>query len=235
MITSKDLSLISDEQLISDLEVLSIRENETTVEILLHLWEVEKRKLYLEVGFSSLFSYCVQGRLCYSEPAANRRICSARAVGQFPELVPLLLEKELTLSTLSLASGILSADNKEEVIAGIRGKTRRQVEEFLAGYRPRKEIREMIKPVAVRKAVSKIEAVSAPLFNIPQESHGSFSSECARENSEKEREVQEQRYEIRFSFDAEAFGKLEEAKSLLSGKYPKGARLGEVSSYGFTG
>jgi hypothetical protein len=112
-------------------------------------------------GFASLFSYCVQGRLCYSEPAANRRICSARAVGQFPELVPLLLEKELTLSTLSLASGILSADNKEEVIAGIRGKTRRQVEEFLAGYRPRKEIREMIKPVAVRKAASKSEAVQS--------------------------------------------------------------------------
>ena len=228
MITSKDLSLISDEQLISNLETLSIRENETTVEILLHLWEVEKRKLYLEAGFSSLFSYCVQGRLCYSEPAANRRICSARALSQFPELVSLLLGKELSLSTLCLASGILTAENKEEVIAGIRGKTRRQVEEFLAGYRPKTEIRERVKPVAVIKAASKRAVASTPLFDIPQEPHGSFSGECAKKRSETECEVQEQRYELRFSFNAEAFGKLEEAKSLLSGKYPKGVRLEDV-------
>jgi len=41
-------------------------------------------------------------------------------------------------------------------------------------------------------------------------------------------EIQEQRYELRFSVDAELFARLEEAKSLLSGKYPKGVKLEDV-------
>ena len=126
MITNyQTITTLSNEELLFNLESLGYKENETTVEILLHLAEVEQRKLHVAAGYPSLFSYCVQGRLRYSEPAANRRISSARALSQFPELLPLLLSKELTLTTLSLASKILSEGNKELVIAAIRGKTRR--------------------------------------------------------------------------------------------------------------
>ena len=44
------LNEISDSRLLKELEDLSRRETEATVEILLHLAEVEKRKLFLQEG-----------------------------------------------------------------------------------------------------------------------------------------------------------------------------------------
>jgi len=236
---------LSDEELVAKLQALGIKENETTIEVLQHLAEVDRRKLYLPAGYSSLFSYCTQGALRYSEPAAQRRISCARAIAQIPELLPLLLNKELSLSTLSLASNVLSAENKTEVLALIRGKTRRETEELLSRYHPRPKPREVIKPLA---AVSQLKRQETPaiasLFEAPAKSVASpekpqenlFTS--AREgrtedrNTEHKEEVKplavEQRYEIRFSINSELKQKLDKARVLLSGKYPRGAGLEDV-------
>ena len=42
------------------------------------------------------------------------------------------------------------------------------------------------------------------------------------EGKRKNREKWEERFEVRFSISSAVMGKLEEAKSLLSGKYPEG-------------
>jgi hypothetical protein len=128
---------LSDHALLAQLEAISVIENDATVDILLHLAEIERRELYVEQGYSSLFAYCTQGKLKYSEPAANRRISGARAVAKFPGLIVFLRNKELNLSTLSLVSGILSEENRTEVISNICGKSRRDVEEYLSCFRPR--------------------------------------------------------------------------------------------------
>ena len=59
METFKDISTLSNATLLAQLEALSRRENEATVDILLHLIEVEKRRLFEREGYSSLFSYCI--------------------------------------------------------------------------------------------------------------------------------------------------------------------------------
>ena len=238
MITNyQTIATLSNEELLFNLESLGYKENETTVEILLHLAEVEQRKLYVAAGYPSLFCYCVQGQLRYSEPAANRRISSARALSQFPELLPLLLSKEITLTTLSLASRILSTGNKEQIITAIKGKTRREVEEFLAQYHPQKQVREQIKPVVVKRSESKQDPSLPSLFDreqkqptvkIPQTLNGSFSGECAAKNSANNLITQEKRYELKFSIGNDAMKKLEEAKALLSSKYPTGVRLEDI-------
>jgi len=158
MNNSAKIETLTDSELLAVLKELSIKENQTTVEILLHLAEVDKRRLYLEHGFSSLFAYCVTGPLKYSEGAAQRRIAAARLVARYPELVELLLRKELSISTLSIVAGIVEDDNKEEVIRAVAGKSRREVDLFMAGFRPRKVLREVIKPVVVCKAVGLVGA-----------------------------------------------------------------------------
>ncbi len=60
-------------------------------------------------------AYCTK-KLLYSEPAANRRICSARALAKFPELRCLLMEGELSLTTLSLVSRQLNDENKDQIL-----------------------------------------------------------------------------------------------------------------------
>jgi hypothetical protein len=68
---------LTDKELLAKLETLSARETEATVDVLLHLAEVDARKLFVPLGHSSLFAYC-RSVLKYSEPATKRRISSAR-------------------------------------------------------------------------------------------------------------------------------------------------------------
>jgi hypothetical protein len=51
---------LSDSALLKRLNVLAEKERATTLEILLHLNEVDRRRLYLTQGYSSLFSYCTE-------------------------------------------------------------------------------------------------------------------------------------------------------------------------------
>ena len=60
-----------DKELVKSLVELNKCERTTSADILLHLIEVEPRKLHLEYGYSSLFSYACK-ELHYSEPAAHR-------------------------------------------------------------------------------------------------------------------------------------------------------------------
>jgi len=148
MLSNQEVLLkLSDQELIGKLHELSVKENEATVEMVLHLAEVDRRKLYLPAGYSSLFSYCTQSALRYSEPAAQRRISCARAAAKFPELVPLLINKELTLSTLSLAANTLTGENKAELLMLICGKSKREVEEVITRYNPRPKPKEVVKPL----------------------------------------------------------------------------------------
>ena len=88
-----------DKELVKSLVELNKRERATSADILLHLIEVEQRKLHLEYGHSSLFSYACK-ELHYSEPAAHRRTSSARCIERIPELYPMLLAGEVSLTIL---------------------------------------------------------------------------------------------------------------------------------------
>jgi hypothetical protein len=58
---------LSNEALISRLQALATAERDTTVELVVHLAELETRRLHLAAGYPSLFVYC---RLC--GPPHNR-------------------------------------------------------------------------------------------------------------------------------------------------------------------
>ena len=167
------LKSLSDSELLLNLEHLSARENQTTVKLLLHLSEVEERRLFLLAGYSSLFDYCVR-KLSYSEPAAIRRISSARAIRKFPALKQKLLSKEISLTTLSLASKALTPENWEAIIFAIQGQSRREVEEVLSGYTPGpRKPKETIKPLCiVRPRCEK----PLPLFGMPEAKEHSIKS-----------------------------------------------------------
>ena len=238
MLSNQEVLLkLSDQELIGKLHELSDKENEATVEVLLHLAEVDRRKLYLPAGYSSLFTYCTQSALKYSEPAAQRRISCARVAAKFPELVPLLINKELTLSTLSLVANTFTGENKAELLKLICGKSKREVEEVIARYNPRPKPKEVVKPLTTSLGKVKETGV-ASLFDTavapPQKPQGllfTFPGEGKQDASEIKTET---RYELRFSIDAELKSKLDQAKLLLSGKYPRGVGLEELLAEALT-
>ena len=62
------LSHVSDHGLLRDLTALVDRDRRTTAELLAHLGEVDARKLYVPVGYPSMYAYCVGERICASKP-----------------------------------------------------------------------------------------------------------------------------------------------------------------------
>ncbi|MBI4612845.1 MAG: hypothetical protein HY720_04470 [Planctomycetes bacterium] len=70
---------LSDRQLIERARHLARAEWEVQHELLFHLIEIEKRRIHLGPGYSSIFDYLVRG-LGYSESSAHRRLATSRAI-----------------------------------------------------------------------------------------------------------------------------------------------------------
>jgi len=155
------LSSLSDRELLGRLKSLVEKERATTVEILLHVNEVERRRLYLPSGYPSLFEYC-RARLGYSSSAAGRRIAAARCVRDYPDVLGLLEKDEMTLVTVARLEGALTRENHRELLEKVRGKSDREVEEILSGYRPPVTLRDRVKPVRVAVRVREPQNTSKP-------------------------------------------------------------------------
>jgi len=142
---------IPDRELLSRVKELVSRERAVTLEVLVHLIEVERRRLHPGLGYSSMFDYCTR-HLGYSKSAAGRRIHAARCIRDYPEVYGLLEKNEVNLMTLSLIASILNESNASEVMARIKGKSQEEVEEIVATYRPPVSMRDRAKPVCVAVA-----------------------------------------------------------------------------------
>ena len=80
-----NLKHLSDKSILSHTLLLVQKEREILSEILWHLKEIDRRKLYSDLRCSSLFDYCVKV-LKYSEGQAQRRLSSARLMTELPEI-----------------------------------------------------------------------------------------------------------------------------------------------------
>lgn len=124
------------------------RERAMTIAVLHDLNEMERRRLYLDLGCSSLFDYCVR-KLKYSSSAAARRIQASRCIRRFPIVLRLLQANEISLTTVGSIAPILNTQNCESILKRVRGVSCRQVERIVCEYRPPVAMRDRVKPVRV--------------------------------------------------------------------------------------
>src|SRR5262245_1693898 len=80
------LSSLSDAELVARLPVLVQAERHAMAEVIEHLVEVERRRLYLTHSTSSLYRYCID-RLGYGEDAALKRHRVARLALRLPQVL----------------------------------------------------------------------------------------------------------------------------------------------------
>lgn len=95
-----ELENISNDELIFRIQKLVRTERKVMHLVLLHIAEIETRKLYAELGFDSMYTYLTQG-LGYSESSAYRRLKSARLLKQIPEVSEKIEDGSLNLSQLT--------------------------------------------------------------------------------------------------------------------------------------
>lgn len=127
---------MSDHHLLANTERLVGEERRITLEILQHLREIEVRRLFVDLGFESMYKYCIQ-HLKYSEGEAQRRLSSARLLRELPEIESQIQSGDLNLTNLSavqsfvraekMADKPLTREKKLELLAAIENKSTRQV------------------------------------------------------------------------------------------------------------
>ena len=128
-----NLSTLTNLELTEQLSALTGDERAVTVQILHYLNEIENRRLYRELGFTSLFDYCTRG-LRYSESSACRRIKAARCLQDDPAIEALLLEGKVSLCTLTVAATALKSN--AATLQDIAGCSRREVEAYVSKSLP---------------------------------------------------------------------------------------------------
>src|SRR5438552_5301699 len=94
-------SHLSDQAVLHEIDVADATNRSATARFLTLLAEVDARKLYVPLAYSSTFAYCV-GHFHYSEDEAFRRIRAARAGRSFPLLFPAISQGKLNLTAVGL-------------------------------------------------------------------------------------------------------------------------------------
>jgi 5-methylcytosine-specific restriction endonuclease McrA len=139
---------VSNSDLLLQIQMAVRGEGAMTIKVLHHLNEIQRRRLYLELGYSSLFDYCIR-KLKYSPSAAGRRIQAARCIRRYPEVLGLLRERRLSLSAISLIEPVLTDQNKTTILERVRDKSHRAIERIVSEYREPGAYRDSVRPVCV--------------------------------------------------------------------------------------
>src|SRR5262245_21347562 len=134
----------SNEQLIDELRSHRANELESCVRVLRILGEVDRRTLYADLGYPSLYQFCVSV-LHLSEHEAYARMKGARAAAQFPVIFEMMERGEVHLTAVRLLAPHLTEENHRSLLHAAIHKTKREVEELLAARFPRAAVTESIR------------------------------------------------------------------------------------------
>jgi hypothetical protein len=202
---STTVSRLSDRELEAAVTRLARGERDATATLIEHLAELYGRRLHERAGFASLFTYCTRV-LLLSEGAAYDRIKAAKVVRRYPGVLGLLASGRVNLTTVRLISPHLTRANHAELLAGVCGKRKRQVQELLARRFPAPDVAS-----SVRKLPA--SALAAPTH---------LSIDASAPPPALVLPLAPDRYRITFTASEETTRKLELARDLLRHAVPSG-------------
>jgi hypothetical protein len=197
------LCKLSNAEFHREFETVSGIEHASTMKVLHFINDLDRRKSYLELGYSSVFDYCVR-KLNYSRSGAGRRIQAARCARRYPEIFAMLRTRELGIGTAAIIEPILTDYNKDEILGRVRGASHREIERVISEYRP---------PMALR---DRLRYVQVPMPAAKDADAEFFSRRCVRSVPEEWRPATVQRVYVQFLADEEFIKVLEEVQDLMS-------------------
>jgi hypothetical protein len=153
---SETLRGLTDVELDRSAGEVAVRENLECARLIAHINEIRDRGYHLELGYHSLFEYCVK-RLNLGEGEVYRKMQVAGACGKYPQILEALFANRLHLTSASLIAPHLTDDNVESLIAMAQGTSKRDLAKFLVRLAPKQTFRS-----SVRKQPSCEPKVSLP-------------------------------------------------------------------------
>lgn len=185
-----NLKNIDDNTLILKVEALAKEERELLTKVLHHLKEIERRRLFAELGYRSLHDFATR-HLGYSDDQAYRRIAAMRLLKEIPEIEEKIASGELSLSHISLAQSLF---NQEKKYAG-----------KLFTKEEKQEVFEKISTKPIREA----ERITV-----------SMASHQVPSKPDQIRIITEEKVELKFQASKSLQDKIEKLKGLLAHKNP---------------
>jgi hypothetical protein len=137
---------MSAKDLLAAARVLAHRAADLEADLLVHLGEIDERKLYLECSYPSMFTYCVS-ELGFSEDAAYNRIHVARAGRRFPAILEAIRDGRVHLWGMRLLIPHLTESNHLALIAAAAERTKRDIEQLIADLAPRAPVATVIRSI----------------------------------------------------------------------------------------
>jgi hypothetical protein len=127
MTTARELS--------NHLASLLRREHEAMADFLVALAEFDRRRLYVELGHSSLFAF-LHRELGLSKGAAAYRKAAADLVARFPEVAAALRRGDLCITSIIEVAKVLTPENRAQVLPRFFHLSKREAMQVVAEMKP---------------------------------------------------------------------------------------------------
>jgi hypothetical protein len=136
-------------------------ERHLVVQFVVELAGFAKRELYRELGYTSLFYYCVR-QLGLPKSSAFRRSEAARLIGRFPVIADRLRQGRLSIRALVELRDVLTEENHGGVLTRAEGKSQEEAQLLAVEYRPKPVPRDVVRALAVVPAETKQRVEGPP-------------------------------------------------------------------------
>ena len=235
------LSEFTDDALIAETRRVVDAERRSTAELLQLLNEIERRRLHLALGYSSLFAYCTRA-WALSEQAAYSRITAARASRRFPVLIGRLTTGALTLSSVGILAPHLTEENVDALLEAADRLSTREVERLIAVLHPQPDVESSVRALPTKATTAE---PAAALRDAPRWGATRFPGTECRADGSIERHLEPtgagtvtpaivpiapRRYLLRITIGEDAHSTLERLRALLRHSIPNGDPGGDRQS-----
>ena len=186
-----NLKSLADQTLVQNAKTIAREEREKMTQFLHHLKEIERRRLFSDYSYKSLFEMTVK-YFSYSESEAYDRISAMRLLKELPEVVEQKINQgELTLTHLKIAQ---------------------------KHFRREKVLQAKVFPV--EEKVSFLDEISNTSVREAQKITMSLSSNPETVKPDQVRVVGVDQVELKFTVNMKTEEKMKSLKGLLAHKYP---------------
>ena len=237
-----NLKSVRDDDLLRELARLVKESRGIEADVVAHIGEVERRRLYAPQACSSMFEYC-RRILCLRENEAYLRITVARAARQYPAVLEMLRDGRLHLSGIARLAPHLTPANVGSLLERASGMSHREIRELASELEPRPDVAASIRKLPVRPAPAEPNPLQLGAPRVESDAikfeSGSRESNAVQLESRAATPARPAfveplapaRYQIRFTASLELREKLERLQALMRTSVPDGdlARIIEVA------
>jgi hypothetical protein len=143
------LEELTDDTLLDGLHSIVEKDRQTTADLLAHMGEVARRRLFYPMGYHSMQAYCVKV-LHLSESAASKRVQVARKGWLQPVIFEAIADGRVHLSGMTLLVPFIDEENVHDLIAAATHRTKAEIELILAERFPKPTPAEGIEELNVK-------------------------------------------------------------------------------------